>query len=121
MWDAAPTTDGNMTDPLRTAADAVALAARAAREGVADAQARASGALPHMNRIFNRLTYSSFYAISYGVVFPTMMLVGSLPQDHKAVQGLIEGGAAARDAATRLRRVMEASHSRPRTTTRIGD
>jgi hypothetical protein len=102
MTDASMTTDGNMADPLRTAADAMALAAQAARDGAADAQARVSEAMPAISRFLSRLTYTSFYALSYGVVFPTLLLVKSIPTENAMVHGLVDGGAAARDAVVKM-------------------
>src|SRR4051794_13945444 len=60
MSEASMTNEGQMADPLRTAADAMALAAQAAKDGAADAQARVSEAMPAINRFFSRLTYTSF-------------------------------------------------------------
>ena len=103
MSDAAMNTEGNMADPLRTAADAMALAAQAAKDGAADAQARVSETMPAINRFLSRLTYTSFYALSYGVVFPTLLLVRSIPQENAIVHGLVDGGAAARDAVAKMK------------------
>jgi hypothetical protein len=104
--------EGNMADPLRTAADAMALAAQAAKDGAADAQARVSEAMPAINRFLSRLTYTSFYSLAYGVVFPTLLLVKAIPQDNAVVHGLIDGGAAARDAVAKMRKekACEAEH-----------
>jgi hypothetical protein len=104
--------EGNMADPLRTAADAMALAAQAAKDGAADAQARVSEAMPAINRFLSRLTYTSFYSLAYGVVFPTMLLAKAIPQDNAIVHGLIDGGAAARDAVDKMRKekACEAEH-----------
>jgi len=104
MSESTMTAEGNMADPLRTAADAMALAAQAAKDGAADAQARVSEAMPAINRFFSRLTYTSFYSIAYGVVFPTMLLVRAIPQDNAIVHGMIDGGAAARDAVAKMRK-----------------
>ena len=104
MSDAAMTNEGSMADPLRTAADAMALAAQAAKDGAADAQARVSEAMPAINRFLSRLTYTSFYSLAYGVVFPTMLVVNAIPQDNALVHGLLDGGAAARDTVTKMRK-----------------
>ena len=113
MSEASMTHEGQMADPLRTAADAMALAAQAAKDGAADAQARVSEAMPAINRFLSRLTYTSFYSIAYGVVFPTMLLVRAIPQDNAIVHGLIDGGAAARDTVAKLRKekVSRSEHS----------
>ena len=67
MSDAAMNTEGNMADPLRTAADAMALAAQAAKDGA------------------------------------TLLLVRSIPQENAIVHGLVDGGAAARDAVAKMK------------------
>ncbi len=85
-------------DPLKTAADAMAIAVQAARDGAADAQTTVSQAMPAIHRFFSRFTYTTCYALSYGVVFPTMLLVRSVPKENAMVHGLIDGGLAARDA-----------------------
>jgi hypothetical protein len=102
MSDTTMTGEGSMADPLRTAADAMALAAQAAKDGAADAQARVSEALPAVNRFLSRLTYTSFYSLAYGVVFPTMLLVKAIPHENALVHGMIDGGAAARDAVAKM-------------------
>jgi hypothetical protein len=102
MSDATVTGEGSMADPLRTAADAMALAAQAAKDGAADAQARVTEAMPAVGRFFSRLTYTSFYSLAYGVVFPTMLLVKAIPHENALVHGLVDGGNAARDAVTKM-------------------
>jgi hypothetical protein len=104
MSESTMTAEGNMADPLRTAADAMALAAQAAKDGAADAQARVSEAMPAINRFLSRLTYTSFYSLAYGVVFPTLLLVKAIPQDNAVVHGMLDGGAAARDAVAKWRK-----------------
>src|SRR6516165_7327280 len=98
MPDQATTTGAQAADPFRTAADAMALAVQAAKEGAADAQARVSEAMPGIAGFLSRLTYTTSYAVSYGVVFPTLLVARTVPKDNAIVQGLVDGALAARDA-----------------------
>jgi uncharacterized protein (DUF1800 family) len=88
------------SDPLKTAADAMSLAVRAARDGAADAQARVSEMMPAITGFVSRLTYTTSYALSYGIVFPTLLLAQAVPKNNALVHGLADGAHAARDAAT---------------------
>ena len=90
--------EAQATDPLRTAADAMALAVQAAREGASDAQAKVSEMMPSLGGFLSRLTYTTCYAVSYGVVFPTLLVVRAVPKDNAIVHGLVDGALAARDA-----------------------
>ena len=81
-------------DPLATVADAMRNAAQAARDGAADAKARAERAVPEVGLFLSRFAYTTSYAVSYGVVFPTMLLVRSIPRDNPVFHGLQDGAAA---------------------------
>lgn len=98
MSDATMTAETGSTDPLKTAADAMAVAVQAAKDGASDARTRVSEAMPAIGQFLSRFTYTTFYTISYGVVFPTMLLVRAIPKDNCVVHGLVDGGGAARDA-----------------------
>jgi hypothetical protein len=100
MSDATITAETNAPDPLKAAADAMALAVRAAKDGASDARARVDEAMPAIGRFFSRLTYTTCYAVSYGVVFPTMLVVRAVPKENAVVHGLIDGALAARDAVS---------------------
>ncbi|MDR3639564.1 MAG: hypothetical protein P4L84_37530 [Isosphaeraceae bacterium] len=104
----AVTTEGASTaDPLKTAADAMALAVQAAKDGAADARAKANEVMPAVGLFFSRLTYTTSYALSYGVVFPALFLARAIPKENAIVHGLIDGGAAARDAVAALGKANE--------------
>jgi hypothetical protein len=85
-------------DPLRSAADAMALALQAAREGASDAQERVNQMMPAVGGFVSRLTYTTCYAVSYGVVFPSLLVARAVPKDNAIVNGLVDGARAARDA-----------------------
>jgi hypothetical protein len=90
-------------DPLKSVADALDAAVQAAKQGVGDAQATASGALPAVAGFLSGLTYKSCYAVSYGVVFPTVLLARAIPKENAFVHGLIDGARAAIDLVDEMR------------------
>jgi hypothetical protein len=98
MSDHAASQETSAADPIRSAADAMALALQAAKDGAVDAQARVSEMMPAIGGFVSRLTYTTCYAVSYGVVFPTLMVVRTLPKDNAIVHGFVDGARAAREA-----------------------
>jgi hypothetical protein len=98
MSDEAATIETSSADPLRSAADAMALALQAAKDGAADAQERVTEMMPAIGGFLSRLTYTTCYAVSYGVVFPSLLVASAVPKDNAIVNGLVDGARAARDA-----------------------
>jgi hypothetical protein len=90
MAEHALSTDVHSSDPLQDAAEAMGSAMQSVREG-------ASGALPAVGRFVSRVVYSSSYALSYGIVFPLMVVVRAIPKDNAMVHGLVDGALAARE------------------------
>ena len=90
-------------DPLRSVADALDAAVQAAKEGVEDARATASGALPALGSFLSGLTYKTCYAVSYGMVFPTFLFARAIPKENAAVHGFIDGARAAIDLVNEMR------------------
>jgi hypothetical protein len=86
------------SDPLRSVAEAMSLAVQAVKEGSSDAQARVSEMMPAVGGFLSRLTYTTCYTVSYGVVFPTLLLVRALPKENAVVHGFVDGARAARDS-----------------------
>jgi len=77
----------------------VGLAMEAARQGAADARASAERFTESAGRFAARFLYTTCYTLSYGVVFPSMVVARAIPRDNAAVRGLIAGaGAATRKA-----------------------
>jgi hypothetical protein len=74
-------------DPLKPASDAMSLAVQAVRDGVTDAQAKASEVMPAIGGFLARLTYTTCFAVSYGVVFPTLFVAQAVPKDNALVHG----------------------------------
>jgi hypothetical protein len=91
------------SDPLQSVADAVDAAVQAAKGGVDDARATASGALPALGGLLSTLTYRTCYAVSYGVVFPTMLVVRAIPKENAAVHGFVDGARAAMDLVDEMK------------------
>jgi hypothetical protein len=98
MTDEATSIETPSADPLRSAADAMAMALQAAKDGAADAQERVSQMAPAIGGFVSRLTYTTCYAVSYGVVFPALLVARTVPKDNAIVNGLVDGARAARDA-----------------------
>jgi hypothetical protein len=108
-------------DPLKTVADALDTAVKAAKDGAADAKATAGKVLPAAGRFLSRFVYTTSYTFSYGVVFPAMMLAKSIPPNNAVVHGLVDGAHAANDLVVqmkhrRLEPPAEPVRSRSRTT-----
>ncbi len=85
------------SDPLKTIADAMENAVQAARHGAVDARARVDSALPGVSRFMSRFAYTTCYTISYGVVFPSVLIARSVPKNNAIVHGLVDGANAALD------------------------
>jgi|SRR5579875_1880377 len=98
MPDEAASMETPAADPLRSAADAMALALQAVKDGAADAQDKVNEMMPAIGGFLSRLTYTTCYAVSYGVVFPTLLVARAVPKDNAIVNGLVDGARAARDA-----------------------
>jgi hypothetical protein len=75
------------------------LIARAARDGAADARVAASKVLSSSSLFLSRLVYTTTYTLSYGVVFPVVVVALAVPRNNAAVRGLIDGATAARHRA----------------------
>ena len=99
------------TDPLKAVADAMEAAVQAARDGAADARETAEKALPIAANMLAKLAYNACYSLSYGVVFPTMLLARSVPRDNAVVHGFIDGAKAAVDMVDEMKGVpMDSQH-----------
>jgi hypothetical protein len=90
-------------DPLKTVADALDTAVKAAKDGAADAKATAGKMLPAAGRFASRLVYTTSYTLSYGVVFPAMLLAKSIPPNNAVVHGFVDGAHAASDLVDQMK------------------
>jgi hypothetical protein len=50
-----------------------------------------------MLQTMSRMIYSGSYALAYGIVYATVFVAQSLPQDNPVMHGLRDGGGAAMD------------------------
>ncbi len=90
-------------DPLKSVADALDAAVQAAKGGIEEARTTASQAMPAVGSFLSSVTYKACYAVSYGVVFPTMLLVRAIPKENAAVHGFVDGARAAQDLVEEMR------------------
>src|SRR5579859_4788193 len=90
-------------DPLKSVATAMASAAEAVRDGAGGALARAKQALPATGEYISSFVYSSFYYLSYGVVFPTLLVTNFIPGLGCVADGLTDGAAAANDVIVEMK------------------
>ena len=68
------------------------LAVQAVQRGIRDAGAEAAARTwMAAGRFVSRFVYTTCYTISYGVVFPSVLLARSIPGDNAAARGLIDG------------------------------
>jgi hypothetical protein len=104
-------------DPLRTVADALDTAVKAAKDGAADAKATAGKMLPAAGRFLSRFVYTTSYTFSYGVVFPAVLIAKSIPANNAIVHGFVDGAHAASDTVVQMKtRRLEAPATPTRTT-----
>jgi hypothetical protein len=97
------TSDAGTHDPLKTVADALEAAVQAAKDGATNAKEAAAGFLPESGNVLTQMTYKACYAISYGLVFPSVLLAQSIPKNNAFVHGLIDGAHAAKDMAAEMK------------------
>ncbi len=97
MREQALITPAHSIDPLGSAADAMGSAVVAVKQGASEVQTRVSESIPAAGHFLSRLIYKSSYVLSFGVVFPVMLLVRAVPKNNALVHGLVDGALAARD------------------------
>ena len=91
------------SDPLKAVADALDTAVKATKEGIEKARETATGAMPAASEFLSQAAYKTCYGISFGVVFPTMLLVRAIPKDNAVVHGFIDGAHAAIDLVKEMK------------------
>ena len=97
MAKAAPA-DTVENDPLRSISDAMRDAIHNASEDAHRARERVKEAGAGMGQSVSRFTYTSSYMLSSGLVYATVFVARSIPQENPIVEGLIDGGRAAIEA-----------------------
>ena len=90
----------NGADPLKSVATAMA---NAVRDGAGDAVLRAQQAVPAAGKFVSRAVYSGFYYLSYGVVFPTLLVTNFVPGFGPIGDGLVGGAHAALDVVAEMK------------------
>ena len=90
-------------DPLKTVADALDVAVKAAKDGAVDAKATAGKVLPAAGRFLSRFVYTSSYTLSYGVVFPAILIAKSMPANNAVVHGFVDGAKAANEIVFQMK------------------
>lgn len=96
MGQAADDTAVNESDPLRSISDAMRDAIHTASEDATKARERIRDA--GVGQSLSRFAYTSSYMVSYGIVYATVFVAKSIPQDNPIVEGFIDGGRAALEA-----------------------
>ncbi len=86
------------SDPLTAIADAMDAAVEAAKDGTGRARAMVADLGPAAGRFLSRAVYKTSYAVSFGIVFPAVMIASAIPKGNAVVHGLVDGALAARDA-----------------------
>jgi hypothetical protein len=97
------------SDPLRAVADAMDTAVQTMKDGAEHARTAATDAIPAASQFLSQAVYKVSYTVSFGVVFPTMLVARWLPKDNAVVHGLIDGAHAAMDMVDEMRSKAEPS------------
>ena len=106
-------------DPLKTVADALDTAVKAAKDGAADAKTTAGKMLPAAGRFLSRFVYTTSYTFSYGVVFPAVLIAKSIPANNAIVHGFVDGAHAASETVVQMKtRRLKASAAPAQTRTK---
>jgi len=95
MTDPAAQTAGSDEAALHSIADAMRDAAKTASEHAANVRQVASGAGPKALETISQAFYMGSYVLAYGVVYATVFVARSLPQENPIMRGLRDGGQAA--------------------------
>jgi hypothetical protein len=91
------------SDPLRVIADVMDAAAEALPDGVEHAHATAADVIPAASEFLSQAIYKVSYSVSFGVVFPAMLVARWIPKENAVVNGLIDGAHAAIDLVDEMR------------------
>jgi len=89
-------------DPIESTAGNLELVAQATQRGAEDARVAAARTWTATGLFVSGFVYRTCYIISYGVVFPSVLLARVVPVNNAAVRGLIEGAQAARHKVDEL-------------------
>jgi hypothetical protein len=96
--DASSAADEATQSAMNAAGEAMRDAASMATNHAAKLRTAIGDAGPQVLRSVSRVTYSTVYMLSYGIVYTSVLLAQSLPRENPVMHGLYDGGVAARDA-----------------------
>jgi hypothetical protein len=91
-------TNTDEVDPLHSVADAMREAIDKASEDATQTRERITQAGAGVTHSLSRFAYTSSYMVSYGIVYLTVFVARSIPEDNPVVEGFIDGGRAAMEA-----------------------
>jgi hypothetical protein len=94
---------GASQEPAESSTGALTLMRQAARDGALDAREAATRVWSSTSLFASRFVYTTCYTLSYGVVFPSVLLANAIPRENAAVRGLIDGAQAAIQKVDQLR------------------
>jgi hypothetical protein len=94
---------GANSDTVASASGTLELVRRAAQDGATDARKAAARTWDATSLFVSRFVYTTCYTVSYGVVFPAVLLAHSIPRNNVAVRGLIDGAQAAKHQVDQIR------------------
>ena len=97
MTDAVAKTSDADEDAMRSIAHAMRDAASAAPEHAAKVQRSASEAGPKALETLSQMFYTGSYVLAYGIVYATVFVAQSLPEENPIMRGFGDGGLAAVD------------------------
>jgi hypothetical protein len=80
----------------RDAADAATSKRLAVKEGASHIQGWIADSSDDAGNVLSRFLYRSSYLLSFGVVYPVMLVVHVVPKNNVIVHGLVDGALAAR-------------------------
>jgi hypothetical protein len=90
-------------EQLNRVAQALNTAAQAVRAGVGDARTSAEAMAANTSQAASKVVYATCYYLSYGVVFPTVLVASYIPTNNPIAHGLIDGAHAAAEAVRKAR------------------
>ena len=97
MTDVAAKTGDADEAAMRSIAGAISEAATTASEHGTQVKQTASEAGPKALETVSQMFYTGSYVLAYGVVYATVFVAQSLPQDNPIMRGFRDGGKAAVD------------------------
>jgi hypothetical protein len=100
MSDTPPAVNHDLAVP---GAGTLSLVKQAARDGAADAREAATRTWAATSLFMSRFVYTTCYTLSYGMVFPALLVAQAIPRNNPAVQGLIDGAHAAKHQVEQIR------------------